>query len=102
MSPNRRDAFDALVAVYVAALVAPAPGEYAGFLAYLGAFVGVAFVMYAGASKADPLPGRVARRPVSTAVVAIPLTYGVVYIVGEWVAETPVRSPYVAVARRTA
>jgi hypothetical protein len=116
VSPNRRDAFDFLVAVYAAALVAPVLGEYAGILAYLGGFVGVALVVYAGASDAVTLPERVARRPFSTVVVATPLVYGVVYIVGEVLAETPVRSPYVylglwnvlvglavvAVARRTA
>jgi uncharacterized membrane protein YjfL (UPF0719 family) len=95
MSPNRRDAFDVLMVVYAAALVAPVVGEYAGILAYLGAFVGVALVVHAGASKEDKLPEKVARRPASTALVAMPLVYGVVYIAGEAVAETPVRSPYV-------
>ncbi|MFP4189119.1 MAG: hypothetical protein ACLFR5_06915 [Halobacteriales archaeon] len=115
MSPNRRDAFDSLFAVYAAALVALVVGEYAGFVAYLGVFVGVALVVRAGASEADALPQKVARRPYGTFVVAAPLVYGFVYIAGEAVAETPVRSPYVylglwnvlvgvavvAVARRT-
>ena len=116
MSPDRRDAFDVLVGVYAAALIAPVVGEYTDVLVYLGVFVGVFLVVYSGSSEAESLPARVARRPVSTVIVAAPLVYGVVYIVGESVAETPVRSPYVylglwnvlvglavvAVARRTA
>ena len=98
MSPDRRDAFDVLVGVYAAALIAPVVGEYTDFLVYLGVFVGVFLVVYSGSSEAESLPARV------------------VYIFGEAVAETPVRSPYVylglwnvlvglavvAVARRTA
>ncbi|MCX2819321.1 MAG: hypothetical protein ACI9QA_000086 [Methanobacteriota archaeon] len=116
MSPNRRDGFDVLFAVYVAGVVAPAVGGYAGILAYLGGFVGVTLIAYTGASEAERLPQRVAQRPFSTGIVAVPLVYGVVYIVGEAVASTPIRSPYVylglwnvlvgiavvAVARRTA
>jgi len=113
---DRRDAVDALFAVYFAALVAPPAGELAGFAAYLGVLVGVFLVVYAGASEVDTLPERVARRPVSTALVAAPLVHGAVYVVGAAVAEPPIRSPYVylglwdvvvgvavvAVARRTA
>jgi uncharacterized membrane protein YjfL (UPF0719 family) len=116
VSPNRRDAFDLLIAVYAAELVAPAVGEFAGFLAYIGTLVGVALVVYSGASKSERLPERIARRPYSTAVFVVPLLYGVVYVVGSFASEPPVRSPYVylglwnvivgvavvAVARRTA
>lgn len=115
MSPNRRDAFDVLTTIYVAALVAPAVGEFAGFLAYLGTFLGLAAVAYSVASKSERLPERLARRPYSTMVFILPLLYGAVYIAGSVVSEPPVRSPYVylglwnvivgvavvAVARRT-
>jgi hypothetical protein len=95
MSPDRRDSFDVLFAVYVAALVAPPAGKYAGFVGYLGVFVGVLFVVYAGTSEARSLHERVARRPASTAVVVAPLLHGAVYVSGAVIAEPPVRSPYV-------
>lgn len=94
-----RTVFDSVLALYVAALFAPLLGELAGLLAYAG-FLAVAwFVIYAGVRASEPklrgLPERVGSRPTATALILLPFIYGVAYIVGSFVAEPPVRSPYV-------
>jgi hypothetical protein len=94
-----RTAFDAVFAAYVAALFAPAVGEFAGLVAYAAALAGFWVVVYsgmlAGRHEIRGLPERVGHRPGATAVVLLPLVYGAVYVVGALVAEPPVRSPYV-------
>ncbi|MDZ7689137.1 MAG: hypothetical protein U5J64_10585 [Halobacteriales archaeon] len=96
---NYRTVFDAVLAVYIASLLAPVVGEFAGAEAYVGTLAGFWFVVYtamrAGKSRLHRLPERVGRRPTATAVIVFPLVYGVAYVVGALVAEPPVRSPYV-------
>lgn len=96
---KKRTAFDGLLAVYVAALFAPVVGEIAGLMVYAGTFVCAWIVVYAGVrlgkKRLRRLPGRLARRPTATVVIVFPLVYGVAYIVGAFLAEPPVRSPYV-------
>ena len=96
---KQRTVFDAVFAVYVASLLSPIVGEFAGAEAYFGTLAGFWFVVYtatqAGKSKLRGLPARVGRRPTATALIVFPLIYGVAYIVGSLVAESPIRSPYV-------
>jgi len=92
---NRRDAFDGLFALYLAALGAPAVGEAAGPVAYVVVFAGVWTLVYAGVSKIEDAPEHLARRPAATVVVTAPLVYGFAYVFGAEIGEPPVRSPYV-------
>ena len=96
---NYRTVFDACFALYVAALFAPIVGEFAGIKAYAVTLAGAWVVVYAGirisGAKNAGLPGLVGRRPTATVVIVLPFVYGVAYIIGSFVAEPPVRSPYV-------
>jgi len=96
---NYRTVFDALFAFYAAALFAPVVGEIAGLELYVGSLAAVWVFVYlgarVGAETLAGLPERVDRRPTATAVILLPFVYGVAYIVGSFVAEPPVRSPYV-------
>lgn len=66
---------------------------YTVFLAF------VWLVVYGGLRAGEPklrgLPENIGRRPTATAVILLPFVYGVAYIVGSFIAEPPVRSPYV-------
>jgi hypothetical protein len=96
---NYRTVFDACFALYVAALFAPVVGEIAGIEAYAVTLAGAWVVVYAGiqisGAKTAELPVRLGRRPTATVVIVLPFVYGVAYIVGSFVAEPPVQSPYV-------
>ena len=94
-----RTAFDATFALYIAALFAPLVGELAGMLAYTVFLAFLWLVVYGGlravGAKLRGLPENIGRRPTATAVILLPFVYGVAYIVGSFVAEPPVLSPYV-------
>lgn len=96
---RRRILFNALLAAYVAALVAPVVGEFAGAEAYVGFLAGAWFVVYtalsATGSRLDDLHERVGNRPWATVLIVVPLVYGVAYVVGVFVAEPLVEYPYV-------
>lgn len=94
-----RTVFDATFALYVAVLFAPLAGELAGMVVYAG-FLAVAWlVVYGGVravgAKLRRLPERVGCRPTATAIILLPFVYGVAFVVGSFVSEPPVRSPYV-------
>lgn len=96
---NYRTVFDACFALYVAALFAPIVGELAGIEPYAVTLAGAWVVVYAGIRvsgvKTARIPVRVGRRPIATVIIVLPFVYGAAYIVGSFVAEPPVRSPYV-------
>jgi hypothetical protein len=96
---NYRTVFDACFALYVAALFAPVVGEFAGIEAYAVVLAGAWVIVYAGirvsGANTEGLPVRLGRRPTATVVIVLPFVYGVAYILGSFVAEPPVQSPYV-------